>query len=169
MPTPLELGIECLKAHKVDDAIKHFEEATTSFPNDYLGFNYLGIAYAQKGHYNRAIGAFLAAIQLRPNNANLHFNLGLAYKADGLGDQARDQFQQALLVDQNYEKAREALKVMDSETDDSLSQGACARHTDEPAVAVCSYCRLPICKECKTVVHGTVLCTRCAEQQSRKE
>lgn len=86
----LKYGLECLKAGKIDEAIGQLETACEIDPSDYRAFNYLGIAYAQKKLFNRAIGAFNKAIQLRPNIPSIHYNLGLAYDADGLPEKARE-------------------------------------------------------------------------------
>lgn len=161
-PTSLDIGVELLKARKTDEAIQHFEEATNFHPGDYRGFNYLGIAYAQKGMYDRAVAAFLGALRLRSDIPSIHFNLGLAYKADCIMDKAREQFQRALELDPNYDKASEALKVLSEEEARNMSEQSCARHAGEPAVGVCSFCRLPVCQECKTTVDGSVYCKSCA-------
>ena len=165
--TPLQLGLESLKAQKLDEAIKHLEEATAQFPEDHQGFNYLGVAYAQKGLANRAIGAFQTAIQIRDNIPSIHYNLGLAYQAERFPDKAREEFKQALGLDPSYMKAVEALKVLDAHehSQNSLSAQSCARHADEPAVDICPFCQLPICDKCKTVVNGQALCTNCAEHR----
>ena len=167
--TPLELGLECLKANRIDEAIQYLEEATTRFPEDYRGFNYLGVAYARKELYNRAVGAFLAALHIRSNIPSIHYNLGLAYRADGFPDRAREEFQEALRLDPSYQKAEQALKALEVEeqSSDAVSAQACTKHTDEPAVALCSFCHLPVCGECKTIVDGSVYCPRCAEQQAK--
>lgn len=167
--TPLETGLECLKANKVDEAIEHLERATSEHGQDYRGFNFLGIAYAKKGLYDRAIGAFERTIDLRSDIPSTHYNLGLAYQADDFPDRAREKYQQALGLDPSYQKAVEALKALDAEqqADDSLAAQACARHTDEPAMGICSFCRLPVCQKCKTIVDDKVYCTTCAENEKR--
>jgi len=166
--TPLQLGLECLKAGKIDEAIEHLERATARFSEDYQGFNYLGIAYARKEMYNRAVGAFQAALRIRPNIASIHYNLGVACQADGLPEMAREQFQQALKLDPSYHKADEALKILDEQVyEEMFSVQACARHTDEPAVGVCSFCRLSVCKRCKTLINGEIFCSACATKQAR--
>lgn len=165
--TPFTLGVECLKAGQMDEAIEHLEKATVHFPEDYQGFNYLGVAYAKKGLPNKAIGALQAAAQLKPNMPSIHYNLGLAYQADGFPDKAKEEFEHALKLDATYQKAADALKALDArhETDNWLSAQSCARHPDEPAIAQCSFCRLPVCSKCKTIVRGQIYCNFCAEKQ----
>jgi Tfp pilus assembly protein PilF len=160
------LGLEYLKAGKIDEAMEHLETATTRFPEDYQGFTYLGVAYAQKGLYNRAVGAFQAAVRLRSDLPSIRYNLGLAYQADGFPDKAGEEFEEALRLDPSYQKAEQALKaikVEEKKSQDTISDQACARHTDETAVGVCAYCHLPICKECKTEWRGRTYCSNCVD------
>ena len=166
--SPLQLGIECLKAGKIDEAIEHLERATAESPQDPQGFNYLGVAYSLKQQYNRAVGAFQAALRLRPNVPSVHYNLGLAYQADGLPDMAREQFEHALKIDPAYKKAEDALAALNSQLKkDDYSEMACARHTDEPAVGICTFCHLPVCSECRRILDGHVYCVSCAEKIGR--
>lgn len=159
----LQLGTECLKSGKIDEAIQYLEKATMEFPQDYRGFNFLGIAYAQKGLHNRAIGSLEVAKKLHPRSASIHFNLGLAYHADGFSDRAKEHFEEALKIDPTYARASQALRGMLHQEDSILSQG-CARHTDEPAIGLCQLCRLPMCLKCRTVVGTQTLCEKCAEK-----
>jgi len=160
--TPLQMGLDCLKAGKVDEAIVHLERACEQAPNDYRAFNYLGVAYAQKKLYDRAIGAFNTAVRLRPDAPAVRYNLGLAYEADGLVDRAREEFERALELNPGYENARQALQRLEEEERRQYEGQSCARHTDEPAVGHCSFCHLPVCSECRTVVGGRVYCKSCA-------
>jgi hypothetical protein len=89
--TSIDMGLDALKAGQSDNAVGYLERACLEFPNDYRGFNYLGVAYAQQKQYDRAVGAFQTAMSIRPSVPNIHYNLGLAYQADGLADLARDQ------------------------------------------------------------------------------
>jgi len=166
--TPLQLGLECLKAGKIDEAIEYLERATARFPEDYQGFNYLGVAYARKEMYNRAVGAFQAALRIRPNVPSIHYNLGLAYQADGLPEMAREAFQNALRLEPSYDKAAEALRVLDEQAyEEMFSVQACARHADTPSEGVCVLCRLPVCKRCKRVINDQIFCSACAAKQAR--
>lgn len=162
--TSLELGMEALKTGLVDDAIQHLEKATADSPGDFQGFNLLGVAYSQKKLYNRAVGVFIKANRLKPGVPSIHYNLGLAYQADGMTDQARDEFQTALGIDAGYQKAIDALKALDACELGNLAE-SCARHSEEPAVGYCAFCHLPMCAKCKTMLHGEAYCSKCAENQ----
>jgi tetratricopeptide (TPR) repeat protein len=159
----LNQGLEYLKSDRIDEAIEIFENATKLAPQDYRLFNYLGAAYAKKGKHNLAIGAFQTASHLGPDIASIRYNLGLAYQADGINDMAMEQFRQALQIDPNYAPAEEALRSLEQKTnsEDIYSGLSCARHPDEPAVGICSLCRLPVCAKCRVVIDGEVFCKNC--------
>lgn len=164
--TLLQLGLEYLKANKIQDAITALEEATKQAPHDFRTFSYLGIAYAKSGKPNLAIGALQSALHLKPDAANIRYNLGLAYQEDGLTDMAIHEFKEALVLDPSYHNAEEALKALQAKMcgEDAYAETSCARHPDEPAVGICAMCRLPVCKDCKTPVNDTVYCSNCASK-----
>ena len=93
--TPIWNGVELLEKEQLDEAIISLEESSKMFPNSYECFVYLGIAYAKKSFFNRAIGAFKKACDLKTISANAHYNLGLAYEGAGILDEALKEFNTA--------------------------------------------------------------------------
>ena len=59
-------GVEALKSGNIDLAVESLEAATQLDHQNYKAFNHLGAAYAAKGRFNAAIGAFKAAEQIAP-------------------------------------------------------------------------------------------------------
>lgn len=104
-----KLGVEAFKAGDVDTAIEELETATQLDHQNYKAFSYLGAAYASKERYNAAIGAFKTAEQIAPKVASIHYNIAQAYEASGISNEAEYEYERALEIDPNYEKAREAL------------------------------------------------------------
>ena len=102
-------GVELFKAGDIDAAIEQLEEATRSDHSNYKAFNYLGAAYAAKKRYNAAVGAFKTAEQIAPNVASIHYNIAQAYEACGMATEAEYEYERALQIDPNYDKARESL------------------------------------------------------------
>lgn len=102
-------GVEAFKAGDCDKAIEELEAATRLDQNNYKAFNYLGAAYAAKGRFNTAIGAFKRAEQIAPEVASIHYNIAQAYEATGIPTEAEYEYEKALQIDPNYAKAREAL------------------------------------------------------------
>ena len=64
--------------------------------------NNRGIAYAEKGNYDRAIEDFNMAIELNPNYAYAYNNRGLAYRGKGDFDRAIENFNTAIDLTPNY-------------------------------------------------------------------
>jgi tetratricopeptide (TPR) repeat protein len=102
------LGAEAYKAGDVDKAIEELETATHLNHDDHRAWCYLGAAYAAKGRYNAAIGAFKTAEQIAPGVASIHYNIAQAYEAAGIDAEAEFEYERALEIDPNYAKAREA-------------------------------------------------------------
>lgn len=104
-----KLGVEAFKAGDLDKAIEELEVATQQDHQNHKAFSYLGAAYASKERYNAAIGAFKTAEQIAPKVASIHYNIAQAYEASGISSEAEFEYERALEIDPNYEKAREAL------------------------------------------------------------
>ena len=74
----------------------------------------LGWAYYQKGIYQSAIGQFQEALRLGekrgdPEDADLHYHLGLAYQKDNKTDLARQQLKKAVKINPKSDDAQKAL------------------------------------------------------------
>lgn len=102
-------GIAAYKAGDIDTAIAELEAASQEQHDNYKVFNYLGAAYAAKGRYEKAIGAFKIAADLAPGMANIHYNIGQAYEAVGVYTEAEYEYEKALSADPNYSRAENAL------------------------------------------------------------
>jgi tetratricopeptide (TPR) repeat protein len=65
-----------------------------------------GIAYYNKGDYDRAIANFTQAITLNPNDAEAYNSRGTAHGAKGDHDKAIADYETALRIDPNYIQAK---------------------------------------------------------------
>jgi adenylate cyclase len=76
----LLLGQALTYAGMPDQAIEYFNKAIrlNPFPN-YMYPNSLGLAYLQKGQYDKALTEFKKALQLAPKSPPIHFNTAIAY------------------------------------------------------------------------------------------
>lgn len=102
-------GVDAFKSGDMDTAIEALEAATHDDPQNVKAFNYLGAAYAAKGRYNAAIGAFKTAEQIAPGVASVHYNIAQAYEASGILNEAEYEYERALQINPDYARAKEAL------------------------------------------------------------
>lgn len=105
-------GLAAMKAGDYDTAMAELEQATREYHDDYKLFNYLGAAYAAKGRYEKAIGAFKTAEQIAPGIAKTHYNIAQAYEAVGILTEAEYEYEKALSIEPSYAKAVEALSSL---------------------------------------------------------
>jgi len=105
-----ERGVQAFKSGDYDNAVNELETATQMNHEDYRAFNYLGAAYAAKNRYNAAIGAFKTAEQIAPHVASIHYNIGQAYEATGIMNEAEYEYGRAVELNPDYSRAREALE-----------------------------------------------------------
>ena len=72
----------------------------------------LGWVYFKKGLYDNAISEFTDSLEKMPDNAIVNFHLGMAFYKKGDRDKARSQLEKALSLNQNFDGAAEAKKVL---------------------------------------------------------
>ena len=89
-----EKGVVALNYGLVDEAIRYGNLAISLDPRHYGGHSLLGTAYYQKGDYAEAFAAFEKALELRPDLAEAHYNVGLACLETGAMDRAEVEFKQ---------------------------------------------------------------------------
>jgi len=74
----------------------------------------LGTAFNGKGQLDQAIVTFQNLLELKPDYADAHNNLGLAWSRQGRLDEAISQFQEALRLDPSHTRARANLDATTS-------------------------------------------------------
>jgi tetratricopeptide (TPR) repeat protein len=70
------------------------------------------VAHGDQGRLEEAIREFQTALQLQPNYAEAHYNLGLVYRSKNMLQAARSEFEQALRIRPDFEQARKALEAL---------------------------------------------------------
>jgi tetratricopeptide (TPR) repeat protein len=76
-----------------------------STPTNAKAFNDLGLSYADKGMYDRAILSYENALRINPDDAELHYNLALAYRGEDLTDKAIDEYKRVIAINPDHVEA----------------------------------------------------------------
>ena len=79
------------------------------FPNEELLFNICGACYANLGDHNTAIKNFEQAINIQPDYAKAHFNLGGTFQDIGQLNSSVKSYEKAIILEPNYAEAHNNL------------------------------------------------------------
>jgi tetratricopeptide (TPR) repeat protein len=103
------LGAALWQAGRIQEAIKHYEQALR-IKRDYADArNNLGVALVQAGRVQEAIEHFEQALRLDPGFAGAHNNLGAALEQAGRVQEAIGQYEQALRIKPDFAEAHNNL------------------------------------------------------------
>lgn len=91
-PRALLAGKKLLDEGKPREAAEEFKMAASVMPTNALAFNYLGLACQASGQSAEAERAYLRALALNPEFAEVHFNLGCLYLEQNKLAQAKSEF-----------------------------------------------------------------------------
>ncbi len=110
------LGIAYKEMELFDYAITEFELASQDSAIQFDCGIMLGACYMERGDYNRAIEYYKNALEIQglpaEKLARLHYNLGLAYEANGMVSDALDTFRLVLELDRSNSDAQEKVEKL---------------------------------------------------------
>ena len=110
------LGIAYKEMELFDYAINEFESASSNPTMKFDCYIMLGNCYMEKGDYNKSIEYYKMSSKVQGVSteklARLHFNLGLAYEANGLFSEALNTFKLVLKLDHSFSEAKKKLEKL---------------------------------------------------------
>jgi tetratricopeptide (TPR) repeat protein len=106
------LGLEQLRAGKINEALETFRKAAKANPGDALAHLYLGLALKRTWQLREATVEFQTAIRLDPLAPMAHYELGRALEAQGLVEEAFEAYRAALNADPLMAEARAAMLIL---------------------------------------------------------
>ena len=110
------LGIAYKEMELFDYAISEFEVASSNPSIRFDSYTMLGNCLMEKGDYDKSIGYFKMASEIKglpaSKLARLHFSLGLAYEATGMVSEAVDSFHLVLKLDGSISEAQEKIEKL---------------------------------------------------------
>ena len=89
------LGMLLFQQQNYADAAKHLARSVDLGLSDAKLFNFLGIAYSRTNRQQKAIDSYHKALQIDPQLAEAHLNLGYAYEGLHKANLARQEYQEA--------------------------------------------------------------------------
>jgi len=91
------------------DAVNKIKALNHDYPNSPILFNLIGACYKELGQLEGAAKMFEAAVSIKPNYAEAHFNLGVILKALGNDSDAVESYKKAISITPNYPDAHNNL------------------------------------------------------------
>jgi tetratricopeptide (TPR) repeat protein len=96
----------------LNKALSLAQRAKEMQPDDPNVMDTLGLVYYKKGLYDSAVDELADSVKENPDNAVVHFHLGLAYYKRGDKDLAKTELETALKLDDKFDGADEARKIL---------------------------------------------------------
>jgi tetratricopeptide (TPR) repeat protein len=91
------------------EAVDQIKALNEKHPNAPILFNLIGACYKELGQLEGAAKMFEAAVIIKPDYAEAHFNLGVILKALGQDDAAVESYKKAVAITPNYPDAHNNL------------------------------------------------------------
>ncbi len=107
-----EKGLVALNYGLADEAIRYANAALALDPGHFDSLNLLGMALYSKGDFADAAAAYERAVELRPDDAETHKNLGLAYGETGEEEKAEAAFRTSFSLDGNAAAAQYLARIL---------------------------------------------------------
>jgi tetratricopeptide (TPR) repeat protein len=111
------LGLALAESGDTSRAVREFEWVLRKEPLNPVPNESLGSLLLASGRAEESLRFFQQALAVRPRDPALHFQAGRAYRAIKKWDLAKAEFSQALSLDPGFQKAREALILLDQRSD----------------------------------------------------
>jgi Tfp pilus assembly protein PilF len=94
----LRLAVEHQRAGRFSEAVNVLNGILREIPNDFDCLYLLAVLYAQQGQLDLATKTFNRAALIRPNFAEVHYNLGLALCLSGNTKEGLRHYQRVLEI-----------------------------------------------------------------------
>jgi hypothetical protein len=108
-------GLDALKRHDHHGAFQAFAHCLSLTPDDGEAQAGLGMTYALMGEIDQAVHLLSRAARLRPDTANIHYNLGLVLERAGRAEDAFNAYKEAVRYEPHPPRARERFLALAAE------------------------------------------------------
>ena len=104
------MGRAALELGRSDEAAHHFERALQLDPRNAEVLDYLALVRFRQERYETALDLYRRLVEVSPDNAQAHANMGAALYYLGRFDEAARSFEHALALHPRLETARSGLE-----------------------------------------------------------
>ena len=96
---------------QLQKALGQADELLNKFPHSVVLFNFCGVIYVALNQYDAGIDCYNRALKIKPNFAQAHNNIGIAFREKGELATSIGAFKQALKLDPTYAAAHNNLGI----------------------------------------------------------
>ena len=105
----LQLGLQYQTKGNVPAALNLYADILRQIPHQPDALHLTGLCHYQNGDHQKAVDWMRRSIQLNPNNATVHSNLGVALIELGMVDDAKQHFRQAITLKPDHTESHSNL------------------------------------------------------------
>lgn len=98
-----DAGATYLNLNRLNDAMQMFEKALAMRPNFGDALNAIGVIHTKRREYDKAIDFYRKALSQLPNDAGIRLNVAITYFLMGRGNEAMEEYKNAVKLDHEYE------------------------------------------------------------------
>ncbi|MBU0699988.1 tetratricopeptide repeat protein [bacterium] len=119
----INCGVVYLKEHKIEQAIREFEEALKNEQSNPLIYRYLGEAYLRDDNLDKAIEILKKGVDISPKSADMHYYLGEALRIKMECTSWTHFLSKMSIGEESWNELRESVKLDPSHFDAHFSLG----------------------------------------------
>ena len=112
-PKSLKKSVSEEQGGNYGKAIEFIARLYDDYKDNYIVNLRLGWLYYLKGSYLNAIAELQDSLALEPDNPVINYHMGMAYFKNGQTDTAKQFLEKALKIDQNFNEAENALRILE--------------------------------------------------------
>ena len=104
-----EISMLLYQDQMYDDALGYLDKAQKANPSEVFSYNLKGIIYRRLAEYASSVREYENAVELDPENAGLHFNLGVALLDFGMQSESLENFKKVKQLDADFSEVDQYL------------------------------------------------------------
>ena len=101
----INLVMDLYSTGQFKEAVEKIKELNNKFPNVPILFNLIGACYKELGHLEGSAKMFENAINIKPDYAEAHFNLGAVLKILNKDNESIQSYRNAIAINHKYPDA----------------------------------------------------------------